>query len=209
MYLLKGHSHMTFNLLDRRDRKQKRLRIFPLAQVFILPIFQVLHLKKNNSSCLCKQLLEEGKVLAEEFSSKKPSPKKRKKNPDGSNVSWRKRDRDGNIVPRHIRKPSDRPVSSPTTKALPEVTHLPEEIQEEVPSLVCLLPISVSTHICPCGPNQDFTVIPGKQTVLVTINGPYNLCLPVICCPLCSARWTPGMRDLLEHKYWPGSMGYW
>lgn len=42
-------------------------------------------------------------------------------------------------------------------------------------SPVCLLPISVPTHICPCGPNQDFTVIPGKQTVLVTINGVLSL----------------------------------
>lgn len=68
------------------------------------------------ASGLFKQLLEEGKALAEEFSSKKLSPKKRKKNPDGSNVSWRKWDRDGNIVPQHIRKPSDRPGEPNVTK---------------------------------------------------------------------------------------------
>ncbi|KAI9548860.1 hypothetical protein NQZ68_003394 [Dissostichus eleginoides] len=36
---------------------------------------------------------------------------------------------------------------------------------------VCLLPIPPPSQICFCGPSQDFTIIPGKQTVLVTING--------------------------------------
>ncbi|KAF3856925.1 hypothetical protein F7725_017648 [Dissostichus mawsoni] len=36
---------------------------------------------------------------------------------------------------------------------------------------VCLLPIPRPSQICFCGPSQDFTIIPGKQTVLVTING--------------------------------------
>jgi len=34
-----------------------------------------------------------------------------------------------------------------------------------------MLPIPLPMQICSCGPNQDFTVLPGKQTVLVTING--------------------------------------
>ncbi|KAI4814380.1 hypothetical protein KUCAC02_003576 [Chaenocephalus aceratus] len=49
-----------------------------------------------------------------------------------------------------------------------EETH---EIPLQVPSLVCLLPIPPPSQICFCGPSQDFTIIPGKQTVLVTING--------------------------------------
>ncbi|KAI9517930.1 hypothetical protein NQZ68_001099 [Dissostichus eleginoides] len=36
---------------------------------------------------------------------------------------------------------------------------------------VCLLQIPPPSQICFCGPSQDFTIIPGKQTVLVTING--------------------------------------
>ena len=108
----------------------------------------------------------------------------------------------------------------------------------------CLLPIPPPIQICSCGPNQDFTIIPRKQTVLVTINGmlslpstfyippegdvrpynylfvlcctdtgqivniflfsgPYNLCLPAVCCPLCSCKWTLGISDLLRYKYWP------
>ena len=38
-------------------------------------------------------------------------------------------------------------------------------------TVVCLLPIPPPTQICSCGPNQDFSILPGKQTVLVTING--------------------------------------
>ncbi|KAF3838079.1 hypothetical protein F7725_009847 [Dissostichus mawsoni] len=56
---------------------------------------------------------------------------------------------------------------------------------------VCLLPIPPPSQICFCGPSQDFTIIPGKQTVLVTINGPYNVCLPSVCCTICSTKWSP------------------
>ncbi len=34
-----------------------------------------------------------------------------------------------------------------------------------------MLPFPPPMQICSCGPSQAFTVIPGKQTVLVTING--------------------------------------
>lgn len=44
-------------------------------------------------------------------------------------------------------------------------------LSEIVFTAVCMLPIPPPMQICSCGPNQDFTVIPGKQTVLVTING--------------------------------------
>ena len=36
-------------------------------------------------------------------------------------------------------------------------------------------------------------------------SGPYNLCLPVVCCPLCDYKWTPGMNDLLGCRYWPAT----
>ncbi|XP_034082874.1 uncharacterized protein LOC117553162 isoform X1 [Gymnodraco acuticeps] len=70
---------------------------------------------------------------------------------------------------------------------------------------VCLLPIPPPSQICFCGPSQDFTIIPGKQTVLVTINGPYNVCLPSVCCPTCSTKWSPSIGDLLGYKYWPAT----
>ncbi|KAK7149333.1 hypothetical protein R3I94_008847 [Phoxinus phoxinus] len=43
--------------------------------------------------------------------------------------------------------------------------------QYQLSEQVCMLPIPPPTQICSCGPNQDFKIIPGKQTVLVTING--------------------------------------
>ncbi|KAF3854188.1 hypothetical protein F7725_022243 [Dissostichus mawsoni] len=69
---------------------------------------------------------------------------------------------------------------------------------------VCLLPIPPPSQIC-FFPSQDFTIIPGKQTVLVTINGPYNVCLPSVCCPICSTKWSLSIGDLLGYKYWPAT----
>ncbi|XP_058478863.1 uncharacterized protein LOC131455320 [Solea solea] len=75
----------------------------------------------------------------------------------------------------------------------------------ELVEQVCLLPIPPPTQICSCGRDQDYTIMPGKQTVLVTINGPYNLCLPAVCCPHCSCKWTPGISDLISSRYWPAT----
>ncbi|KAK7173361.1 hypothetical protein R3I93_003245 [Phoxinus phoxinus] len=80
-----------------------------------------------------------------------------------------------------------------------------ESGQYQLSEQVCMLPIPPPMQICSCGPNHDLKIIPGKQTVLVTINGPYNLCLPCISCPLCSSKWTPGISDLLEYRYWPAT----
>lgn len=133
---------------------------------------------------------------------------------------------------------------------VPHVQTLLILISEMFFTAVCLLPISPPRQICSCGPNQDFIIIPGKQTVLVTINGItsfyfyippegdvrssmiiayyyypfvlcctdtdqmvniilfsglYHLCLPAVCCPLCSCKWTPGIGDLLGYRYWPAT----
>ncbi|KAL1263517.1 hypothetical protein QQF64_006256 [Cirrhinus molitorella] len=80
-----------------------------------------------------------------------------------------------------------------------------ENGQYQLRKQVCMLPILPPMQICSCGPSKAFTVIPGMQTVLVTINGTYNLRLPSICCPFCSTKWTPGIRDLLEYKFWPAT----
>ncbi|TKS69391.1 S-antigen protein [Collichthys lucidus] len=77
--------------------------------------------------------------------------------------------------------------------------------QHQLAEQVCVLPIPLPLQVCTCGTDQDFTIVPGKQTVLVTINGPYNLCLPVVCCPLCDYKWTPGINDLLGCRYWPAT----
>ncbi|KAK0133033.1 hypothetical protein N1851_031611 [Merluccius polli] len=103
--------------------------------------------------------------------------------------------------------------------------------QHQLAEQVCVLPIPAPLQVCSCGTDQDFTIVPGKQTVLVTINGasslpltcsippndtgqivnivlfsgPYNLCLPVVCCPVCEYKWTPGINDLLGCKYWPAT----
>ncbi|XP_027138177.1 uncharacterized protein LOC113746493 isoform X2 [Larimichthys crocea] len=77
--------------------------------------------------------------------------------------------------------------------------------QHQLAEQVCVLPIPLPLQVCTCGTDQDFTIVPGKQTVLVTINGPYNLCLPVVCCPLCDYKWTPGINYLLGCRYWPAT----
>ncbi|TKS91162.1 hypothetical protein D9C73_025296 [Collichthys lucidus] len=43
--------------------------------------------------------------------------------------------------------------------------------QHQLAEQVCVLPIPLPLQVCTCGTDQDFTIVPGKQTVLVTING--------------------------------------
>ncbi|KAG8001018.1 hypothetical protein GBF38_004801 [Nibea albiflora] len=65
-------------------------------------------------------------------------PKKRKqKRAEGFKVTWRKRDRNGNIISLHVRKNRS----------------------------VCVLPIPLPLQVCTCGTDQDFTIVPGKQTI--------------------------------------------
>ncbi|XP_041867488.1 uncharacterized protein LOC121656518 [Melanotaenia boesemani] len=134
-----------------------------------------------------RQWLEEGKALADELEAKKPSKKRKQKGTGGSNVSWRTRDHNGYIVPKFIRK--NRSVKHRRTMEVPEVeTSQMDEVPQEVTNL-----------------DQEYTISPGKQTVLVTINGPYNLCLPAVYCPHCSCKWTPGISDLISSRYWPAT----
>ncbi|KAE8277874.1 hypothetical protein D5F01_LYC24086 [Larimichthys crocea] len=42
--------------------------------------------------------------------------------------------------------------------------------QHQLAEQVCVLPIPLPLQVCTCGTDQDFTIVPGKQTVLVTIN---------------------------------------
>lgn len=45
----------------------------------------------------------------------------------------------------------------------------------------------------------------GQIVNIILFSGPYNLCLPVLCCPVCEYKWTPGMKDLLACRYWPAT----
>ena len=45
----------------------------------------------------------------------------------------------------------------------------------------------------------------GQIVNIVLFSGPYNLCLPVVCCPVCEYKWTPGISDLLGCRYWPAT----
>ncbi|XP_073318484.1 uncharacterized protein [Pagrus major] len=285
-----------------------------------------------------KEALEKGRALADELAAKAPIPPRKRKRAEGSNVTWRRWDQDGNIIPQRVRKNRSQSVKPSSSRELPRVEELPvhaDEIPQEVPNLdqliqtlrdllssvpastedtpttsswarrqsaaqknfraampqllnyklaaetvekhccylckaadavvrcldcvpsgtqflcpdcdskvhkkmvfhdreammygffkpipptssvvmdqsgqhqlveqVCILPIPPPLQVCSCGTDQDFTIVPGKQTVLVTINGPYNLCLPVVCCPHCKYKWTPGINDLLGCRYWPAT----
>ncbi|KAK0156220.1 hypothetical protein N1851_000502 [Merluccius polli] len=238
-----------------------------------------------------------GRVSAKSLNVVALPPKKRKrKRAEGFKVTWRKRDRNGNIIPQHVRKNRSALWSSQELRNYTLMTFLkrsqililrdllssvnvpaPTEVDEtptmsawtqrqlaaqknaKLPTLwsvawtghdlwffqtysshilsddrpkwstidqsgqhqlaeqVCVLPIPAPLQVCSCGTDQDFTIVPGKQTVLVTINdtgqivnivlfsGPYNLCLPVVCCPVCEYKWTPGINDLLGCRYWPAT----
>ncbi|KAL1252695.1 hypothetical protein QQF64_017388 [Cirrhinus molitorella] len=55
--------------------------------------------------------------------------------------------------------------------------------------------------------------IPPTKAVVLDDNGQphfceqgrYNVCLPRKVCPTCFAEWTPGVKDLLNDRYWPST----
>ncbi|KAG8004387.1 hypothetical protein GBF38_022174, partial [Nibea albiflora] len=123
-------------------------------------------------------------------------PKKRKqKRAEGFKVTWRKRDRNGNIISQHVRKNrSGTQFLCPACDSKVHKKHvfhdreamiygffqpipptssvmIDQSGQHQLAEQACVLPIPLPLQVCTCGTDQDFTIVPGKQTVLVTING--------------------------------------
>ncbi|XP_034546316.1 uncharacterized protein LOC117817673 isoform X2 [Notolabrus celidotus] len=71
----------------------------------------------------------------------------------------------------------------------------------------CLLPIAWPSSICSCDA-VDITVTVGRAIILVTINGRYDLSLPVLTCKSCLKSWTPVLKDLQTSGYWPGNVEF-
>ncbi|XP_026104653.1 uncharacterized protein LOC113097471 isoform X2 [Carassius auratus] len=68
----------------------------------------------------------------------------------------------------------------------------------------CTLP-TVKMPDCSCG-GTNFTVLPGKPVILITINGRFDLHQPLYECQTCQQQWTPDFKDLLRSGYWPASI---
>ncbi|XP_033971570.1 uncharacterized protein LOC117470805 [Trematomus bernacchii] len=68
----------------------------------------------------------------------------------------------------------------------------------------CILP-TVKAPNCSCK-GKNFTVVPGKPVILITINGRYDLHLPLYVCQTCQQQWTPDLKVLLKSGYWPASV---
>ncbi|KAI4806439.1 hypothetical protein KUCAC02_017264 [Chaenocephalus aceratus] len=68
----------------------------------------------------------------------------------------------------------------------------------------CILP-TVKAPNCSCK-GKHFTVVPGKPVILITINGRYDLHLPLYVCQTCQQQWTPDLKVLLKSGYWPASV---
>ncbi|XP_025764138.1 uncharacterized protein LOC109202639 isoform X1 [Oreochromis niloticus] len=73
--------------------------------------------------------------------------------------------------------------------------------------IVRLLPVQRPDHVCDC-PAGNFEVSPGAIVALVTINGRYNLALPVVSCTSCDLMWSPSVKDILGSGYWPGTLNF-
>ncbi|XP_071059140.1 uncharacterized protein [Pseudochaenichthys georgianus] len=70
--------------------------------------------------------------------------------------------------------------------------------------LACILP-TVKAPNCSCK-GKHFPVVPGKPVILITINGRYDLHLPLYVCQTCQQQWTPDLKVLLKSGYWPASV---
>ncbi|KAL4007256.1 hypothetical protein ACER0C_001108 [Sarotherodon galilaeus] len=73
--------------------------------------------------------------------------------------------------------------------------------------IVRLLPVQRPDHVCDC-PAGNVEVSPGAIVALVTINGCYNLALPVVSCTSCDLMWSPSVKDILGSGYWPGTLNF-
>ncbi|KAL2092736.1 hypothetical protein ACEWY4_012534 [Coilia grayii] len=69
-----------------------------------------------------------------------------------------------------------------------------------------LLPVRMMQQ-CNCPPSA-ITRSPGKEVILIGINGRYQLFLPVQSCSNCSMSSTVGLRELLHAGYWPATTMY-
>ncbi|XP_058639294.1 uncharacterized protein LOC131544819 [Onychostoma macrolepis] len=67
----------------------------------------------------------------------------------------------------------------------------------------CILP-TVKAPDCSCE-GTNFTILPGKPVILITINGRFDLHQPLRVCQTCQHQWTPDLKDLLRSGYWPAS----
>ncbi|MCI4376105.1 hypothetical protein PGIGA_G00184410 [Pangasianodon gigas] len=65
----------------------------------------------------------------------------------------------------------------------------------------CILP-TVKVPDCSCE-GTNFTVLPGKPVILITINGRFDLHQPPYVCQTCQHQWTP---ELKWSGYWPASV---
>ncbi|XP_047678754.1 uncharacterized protein LOC113652341 [Tachysurus fulvidraco] len=68
----------------------------------------------------------------------------------------------------------------------------------------CILP-TVKVPDCSCE-GTNFTVLPGKPVILITINGRFDLHQPLYECQTCQQQWTPDSKDLLRSGYCPASV---
>ncbi|XP_026016981.1 uncharacterized protein LOC113018138 isoform X1 [Astatotilapia calliptera] len=121
-------------------------------------------------------------------------------------VRWKKRDRQGDFI-------LQRPSSSRSTSCH---VCLQISISVHVKNLV-MLPVSTQQKfgcclckgqtVCDC-PAGNVEVSPGAIVALVTINGRYNLALPVVSCTSCGLMWSPSVKDFQGGGYWPGTLNF-
>ncbi|XP_059201627.1 uncharacterized protein LOC131981368 [Centropristis striata] len=72
---------------------------------------------------------------------------------------------------------------------------------------VRLLPVQRPDHLCGCSAG-NIDVSPGRILALVTINGRYDLALPVVKCTSCGVMWSPSIKDIQASGYWPGTLNF-
>ncbi|XP_062324765.1 uncharacterized protein LOC134026239 [Osmerus eperlanus] len=78
------------------------------------------------------------------------------------------------------------------------------EFQQQI---VRLLPIQRPDRVCGCSTGESH-VSHGRNVALITINGRYNLALPVVSCTSCGATWSPSIKDIHDGGYWPGTVNF-
>ncbi|XP_056612845.1 uncharacterized protein LOC130428680 isoform X1 [Triplophysa dalaica] len=70
-----------------------------------------------------------------------------------------------------------------------------------------LLPMALPVSICQCG-EKKYSVGKGRSITVINMKGRYDLSIPRLYCERCQENWVPGLREVQDTGYWPGTINF-
>ncbi|KAA0721440.1 hypothetical protein E1301_Tti023237 [Triplophysa tibetana] len=70
-----------------------------------------------------------------------------------------------------------------------------------------LLPMALPVSICQCG-EKKYNVGKGRSITVINMTGRYDLSIPRLYCERCQENWAPGLREVQDTGYGPGTINF-